>query len=253
MNNRTFVGDIQVSDLAPENRTFVQTQEATTVFRHLYKHRRRHYNVTVTWRHYYIRPVFPRHDKWQETDDDRYLYSPSSDILMGAIFSSAATSDASRLPLQNIGGLKRWTMEYNLNNKRSGDKSGTGNSGKTIVHTTPLCITLDNQDQVLFETNQDTWKSQSTKLFYSTTKNREMTDRLSRNLKLLKNYSMIWSSDWKVQAKVEPTCPSRNPLHCWTARWGCRRTLGWCRGTTSESGSHRILGENICRRKIFEE
>ena len=135
MNNRTFVGDIQVSDLAPENRTFVQTQEATTVFRHLYKHRRRHYNVTVTWRHYYIRPVFPRHDKWRGTDDDHYLYSPSSDILMGAIFSSAATSDASRLPLQNIGGLKRWTMEYNLNNKRSGDKSGMGNSGKTIVHT----------------------------------------------------------------------------------------------------------------------
>ena len=188
MNNRTFVGDIQVSDLAPENRTFVQTQEATTVFRHLYKHRRRHYNVTVTWRHYYIRPVFPRHDKWRGTDVDRYLYSPSSDILMGAIFSSAATSDASRLPLQNIGGLKRWTMEYNINIKRSGDKSGTGNSGKTIVHTTPLCITLDNQDQVLFETNQDTWKSQSTKLFYSTTKNREMTDRLSRNLKLLKNF-----------------------------------------------------------------
>ena len=128
-----------------------------------------------------------------------------------------------------------------------------GNSRKTIVHTTPLCITLDNQDQVLFETNQDTWKSQSTKLFYSTTKNREMTDRLSRNLKLLKNYSMMCSSDRKVQAKVEPTCPSRSPLHCWTARWGCTHTLGWCRGTTSESGSHRILGENICRRKIFEE
>ena len=47
MNNRTFVGDIQVSDLAPENRTFVQTQEVA-LFRHLYKHRRRHYNVTVT-------------------------------------------------------------------------------------------------------------------------------------------------------------------------------------------------------------
>ena len=47
MNNRTFVGDIQVSDLAPANRTFVQTQE-TALYRHLYKHRRRHYNVTVT-------------------------------------------------------------------------------------------------------------------------------------------------------------------------------------------------------------
>ena len=47
MNNRTFVGDIQVSDLAPENSTFVQTQGAT-LYRHLYKHRRRHYNVTVT-------------------------------------------------------------------------------------------------------------------------------------------------------------------------------------------------------------
>ena len=68
MNNRTFVGDIQVSDLAPENSTFVQTQGAT-LYRHLYKHRRRHYNVTVTWRHYYIRLVFPRHDKWQETDE----------------------------------------------------------------------------------------------------------------------------------------------------------------------------------------
>ena len=108
MNNRTFVGDIQVSDLAPENSTFVQTQGAT-LYRHLYKHRRRHYNVTVTWRHYYIRLVFPRHDKWQETDDEHYLYSPSSDILMGAIFSSAATSVASRLPLQYIASVNRWT------------------------------------------------------------------------------------------------------------------------------------------------